>query len=42
MIETVCWDGKQNWTEQCDDWNTKDGDWCDSSCMIETVCWNGQ
>lgn len=31
----ACGDAVQNWTEECDDGNTVDGDGCSSSCVVE-------
>jgi len=39
-----CWDNvvNQSW-EQCDDWNTRNWDWCSSICKLEPakpICWD--
>jgi len=31
-----CWDNIIDKLEQCDDWNFKNWDWCNSSCKLET------
>lgn len=32
-----CGDGLIEWVEQCDDGNTNDSDWCNSTCTIEAI-----
>lgn len=36
-----CGDGEVNFTEQCDDGNTEDGDGCSSQCEVTTQCSDG-
>ncbi len=32
----ICWDGKIDAWEQCDDGNNVSGDWCSATCQLET------
>ncbi len=32
----ICWDGKIDVWEQCDDGNNVSGDWCSATCQLET------
>lgn len=33
----VCWNWWKEWTEQCDDSNTTNWDWCSSTCITEYI-----
>lgn len=33
----VCWNWYKEWTEQCDDSNLVNGDWCSSTCILEYI-----
>ncbi len=34
-LKSICWNWTKEWTEQCDDWNQNNWDWCNNICEIE-------